>query len=689
MPAERSSNTSVTNPTTYYDVRRASKDYVPAPRASAERQDGRVVALRQRSPPRNPRDDDYVVRPRIRTNSLDPGDSSSRRPLSMINPRSPNRSSRPVIIKEVERPSSPLSKTSGAQLEASYIMPASSSSGRNHHRHSSLTAGDSLPIRDRERERIYPGGRTSTAMRPPPPRSGRDDRDYAYEYTTPKDEVLRDLAPPQQRRPRRGSYTSARPTSMINFDRSDKIYARTDRDAPPPSSTKTLDSISRNESLRQSGRPRDDDLARRESISRGLPRDDRDDVRYRDIPRPQAVPREEYIPYPAETSRHQRPRKPTMEGERAPLKSRDPLDDRVDREGDRPRRHHHHHRDPELRRDYDGRDERERRKDYDDRDRRVREEPRERYDKGEEPSSHAGLLAAGGVATAAGAVAEGARRHRHKEEDIRPTKDPQVYPREAIAENDGTKEIPEVDDREERRRRRRRERERDDRDYREAEEETQRRAQGEGDVQRLEPPPATDQTLREQSSYERRPTQEEERPARRPSQRSHHRRHRSRTHDTDSYTESSESSDSDSSLDRTPRAPRVVTPSNDSSDPNSTTNAALTIAKPAPKSILKQPRVKFPEEPPTIREGVAPLDAAKKGIPPEARWTRVNRRLVNPEALEQEGVRFEEFPDHVIVLKVLSQEEIARFTQRTHEIRERRRQGQGSEGSGSAEGGTT
>ena len=70
---------------------------------------------------------------------------------------------------------------------------------------------------------------------------------------------------------------------------------------------------------------------------------------------------------------------------------------------------------------------------------------------------------------------------------------------------------------------------------------------------------------------------------------------------------------------------------------------------------------------------MAPLDAAKKGIPPEARWTRINRRLVNPEALEQEGVRFEEYPDYVIVLKVLNQEEISKYTQKTHEIREKRR----------------
>ena len=561
-------------------------------------------------------------------------------------------------------------------------------------------------------------------MRPPPPRSGRDERDYAYEYTNPKEEVLRDLAPPQ-RRPRRESYsTSARPTSMINLDRSDKIYPRAERDAPPPASSKAFEDLDRRENLRQGGRARDDDLSRRGSLSRGYPPGDRiEGGRYRDIPRSAVEPREEYVPYPSENSRHQRPRKPTIEDERLPPKVweprddrhvrderpppkvreplddrhdrderlqpkiREPLDDRSDRDEGRPRRHHHHHRDPEPRRDYDEKDERERRRDYDDRERRIRDEPRERRDRGEEPGSHDGLLAAGGAATATSVAAEGLRRYRHRDrdDDLRGSKDAAGYP----PSTDRDPGIPpsEDEDREERRRRRRREREREDREYREAREESQRRALDEGSVQqqRLEAPPLPEQkALREQRSYERR-SQNEEQP-RRPRRRRHRRRHRPRTPDADSFSESSESSSgSDSSSDRTHRAPRVVTPSNDSTDPGN----SVTVVKPAPKGILKPPREKFPEEPSTVREGVAPLDAAKKGIPPEARWTRINRRLVNPEALEQEGVRFEEFPDHVIVLKVLNQDEIARYTQRTHEIRERRRLTQGSEGSGSVAGGAS
>ncbi|KAI9045319.1 uncharacterized protein KD926_008745 [Aspergillus affinis] len=92
-----------------------------------------------------------------------------------------------------------------------------------------------------------------------------------------------------------------------------------------------------------------------------------------------------------------------------------------------------------------------------------------------------------------------------------------------------------------------------------------------------------------------------------------------------------------------------------------------------PKGILKAPKEKFPEEPNPVREGVAPLkDAHKKGIPPGARWTKVDRRLVNPAALEAGQERFEERPDYVIVLRVLSKEEIQAYAVKTQEIRDAR-----------------
>lgn len=89
-----------------------------------------------------------------------------------------------------------------------------------------------------------------------------------------------------------------------------------------------------------------------------------------------------------------------------------------------------------------------------------------------------------------------------------------------------------------------------------------------------------------------------------------------------------------------------------------------------PKGILKAPRASFPEEKNPVREGVAPLkDATKKGIPPGARWTKIDRRLVNPEALDMGNERYEERSDYVIVLRVLSKEEIQAYAVKTKEIR--------------------
>ncbi|KAK5123663.1 hypothetical protein LTR85_002299 [Meristemomyces frigidus] len=92
-----------------------------------------------------------------------------------------------------------------------------------------------------------------------------------------------------------------------------------------------------------------------------------------------------------------------------------------------------------------------------------------------------------------------------------------------------------------------------------------------------------------------------------------------------------------------------------------------------PKGILKRPTQKFPEHPNEVREGVAPLkDATKTGIPPGARWTKIDRKLVNPEALEDAKERFEERMDCVIVLRVLTKEEIQKLADRTREIRDQR-----------------
>ncbi|KAF9869513.1 hypothetical protein CkaCkLH20_12998 [Colletotrichum karsti] len=106
---------------------------------------------------------------------------------------------------------------------------------------------------------------------------------------------------------------------------------------------------------------------------------------------------------------------------------------------------------------------------------------------------------------------------------------------------------------------------------------------------------------------------------------------------------------------------RVVSPPRDKSD-----------AKPL-KGILKAPS-RFPEEDNPIREGVAPHkdDKKLKEVPPGARWTKISRKVVNPEALTVGKERFEVRDDFVIVLRVLSKEEIQAYAAATQVLRERR-----------------
>jgi hypothetical protein len=91
----------------------------------------------------------------------------------------------------------------------------------------------------------------------------------------------------------------------------------------------------------------------------------------------------------------------------------------------------------------------------------------------------------------------------------------------------------------------------------------------------------------------------------------------------------------------------------------------------AVKGILRKPTEKFPEHKDEVREGVKPLkeEAERKGIPVDAKWTRIDRRFVNPQALEEAQERFEERLDCVIVLRVLTKEEVQKLADRTREIR--------------------
>ncbi len=715
---------------TYPPPTRSSRDYPSGSRISAERVDApRLLPLRTRSPPRRAADDDYAVRPRPRGASIEA--PRIRRPVSLIVPSSA-RSSRPIITSAIERPPSPVITTRRDRRDDDYeLLPASSSSRRHHQRHSSLGTADSgrlMPADRDPREKTY---LKSNLSRPSVrERQDENDRDYGFEYTEATREP-RYQDPSYRQRSRRDSYNSGRPNSMVVPE---GYIPRSNREPGPPVSTRGFENIARSESLRQAFKAKNDDRAPRdygrddreisyhpktsrseialhqpsndgyapypEEESRRRPRkpgNDEDKLETRPKPH-KPVPEDETLDLRAKSRKvipdddaleprskprkvtleedrleprtrdprdeendQSRPkhRKPMTEEERLEPRIRDPRDDDHDRDGDdRPRKHHHrrHHRDHDHRRDYDDRE---------DRNPRARDDPREKLGKGEDRGPSNGLLAGAGAAAAAtGLAAEGVRRHRNKEsrdEEGLQAKQPQDHLREPERDHLDTSSVSSglsgdtPENKEDRKRRKKLEKEEEDRLYEEARAEERRATEkAELFIGPVEP------VLREQASYERRP---EDRTPR------HHRsytprRHHSRTRDDDSYTESSFSSSSDSEDDRIERQPRVVTPANEEKP----------APPPPPKGILRKPREKFPEHPDTVREGVAPhKEMPKKDVPPNARWTKINRKLVNPEALEQDGIRFNEYVDHVIVLKAMDLEEIEKYTRKTAEIREKRR----------------
>ncbi|KAH7416641.1 hypothetical protein BKA64DRAFT_636042 [Cadophora sp. MPI-SDFR-AT-0126] len=60
-------------------------------------------------------------------------------------------------------------------------------------------------------------------------------------------------------------------------------------------------------------------------------------------------------------------------------------------------------------------------------------------------------------------------------------------------------------------------------------------------------------------------------------------------------------------------------------------------------------------------------------IPEDAKWTKINRRLVSPEVLEQDHKRYEARPDFVFILGLLTRTEIEDYAARTHVIRAARK----------------
>lgn len=674
---------------------RTSRDYVSGPRISDERVGAsRAVPLRTRSPLRRATVDDYAVAPRPRRLALEPEVQKIRRPVSMIAPSDPARTSRPVLTSAMDRPPSPVTKARKERRDDNYeVLPASSNSRRHHQRHSSLNSaqtGRLMPLDRDASQKVYrPSNSGRPALRE---RRDENDKDYDFEYTDPRDTKPQD--PVYRQRSRRDSYNDARPTSMIA---SDTYIPRSNRDPGPPVSSRGFENIGRSQSQRQGYPARDDEREPRDYSRDGREPNSRKPVRSEIAlhqPSNDGVVDEESrklrprkpAPEDDRLEPRTRPRKPIEEEERLEPKARNLQDDQVDRHGeDRPRqhRHKHHHRDPDRYRDDNDRDSRDHRLRAD-----RREERRDKRDNPDDDHGNGLLAGAGVAATATGLAAEGVRRHRHK--DHREVDDSQLTRRPRDVEEpsrdyvdldrrprDHVSEAPRDDlDLARRPRDHLAGPHRDeldtssvstgpstaeDREYQEARELShQAKKEAEHFIGPMEP------ELRQQKSFER-PSE--------PDYTRHHRsyrprRHHPRTRDEDSYSSSSSSSSSDSEDDGRQRQVRVVTPSNEEKPP-----------PPAPKSILRKPREKFPEHPTTVREGVAPhKDQKKKDVPPNARWTKIDRRFVNPEALEADGIRFNEFVDHVIVLKVMDIEEIEKYTQKTAEIRANRRMLMGPEG---------
>ncbi|KAL2182036.1 uncharacterized protein P884DRAFT_188877 [Thermothelomyces heterothallicus CBS 202.75] len=65
-------------------------------------------------------------------------------------------------------------------------------------------------------------------------------------------------------------------------------------------------------------------------------------------------------------------------------------------------------------------------------------------------------------------------------------------------------------------------------------------------------------------------------------------------------------------------------------------------------------------------------DSKGQTIPLDATWTKINRKLVSPEVLEEAGVRYEARPSFVAVLGVLTREQIEDYARRSFEVRRAR-----------------
>lgn len=652
----------------YQGPSRSSVGFISGPRTSTERV-GVSRALpryRHESPPRQSARDDYVVRPRRLT--LDVPNAPTRRPLSFVPPGSPSRL-RPIITSAVDNPPVPVAAaTRSRRDEEYYIQPASSSTRREHRQHYSHGSIDSSRMgsgdrdaRDRWEHGVYrrPGSiRGAYHTDPPYYRThDLDERDPGYEYTDRREQVYRDTEPRPRTRRESDAGRPERPLSMAGLEEYLPRVNHTGRDVGPPVAMDTRGfsgggrTNMRAGSLRHSHPRWDNELPRdyiHEDYGASQPRHtSRVPLIHQNYPQNYPTHHGE-----ARDPAEGRSRKPSISERRDALEGSDHLEEEYGRTvDDRSKRYH----DRGHRRGHE----------RDDRDYRMREDDRARAP---EISTNELLASAAASAAAAGVAVENPRRRhrrhdRHKEHnDPAPKREPDDDRGRRTKGEDHQEDSSSSTGDSDEEKREQRGRHRPHREPSEDKEGDDRRKEAEPGA------PSAETVVREESSHETHTLGDSPR-IEEPSRSGHrHRRHHSRTQEKDSYSEDSTSSetrdarDARDARDKKTRQVRVVTPSEDHREP-----------EPPIRGILRPPREKFPEDPAPVREGVAPLkDAGKKGIPPNARWTKIDRRLVNPEALEVGNERFEERPDYVIVLRVLTKEEIEAYALKTQEIRAKR-----------------
>ena len=627
--------------------------------------------------------------------TLDPLAASGRRPLGIVPVDSPNRY-HPVISSATEKPSSPF-KSRPREEEPHYLLPASTASSRREH-HRTYSGDNSANIgrylsdgRDRHERAGYrssgiSGRRQGYNLNMPLVRQSKEggDEDPGYEYTDRKEQMFRDTAPRPRQRRTSDSGRRERPHSMTGLEDYPSRLLQGSRDSRPPVTTRGFDKLDRSGSLRHEYRiPREPD-----PLPQHVPFSDTEDLRRHRSNRSSRAPvslhqerdapsvddgyssyKEDYRKAPRDRHGHGSRGTGSLDlglddhGLGVHLSSED---DRHRVPNDRSGRHHEadSHR---ARGDLDDRDRHHRahhrhgRSDDEDVDRRTRDEHRK--DRPEKGKASEDLPMGAAALGAAALVAEGIRERSHRRNDsadLDPR--PPLPDRTRNRGDDRLALVPDQDDssgrngensdEEHRQRQRRRQREK------EHQQEEEARLSGKARGRNEELAPHTDKSRQGSGSYERDSQYASAVVPEHTEPRTSHRQHHHQTHDEESYSDVSAEDERRNSDDRKRSRVRVVSPPKDE--------------KPEikPKGILRPPREKFPEDPAPVREGVAPLkDAGKKGIPPGARWTKIDRKLVNAEALEQGNERFEERVDYVIVLRVLTKEEIEAYAQRTQEIR--------------------